>query len=106
MTKKTPPDFMAGFYPMACDDFPVRVLDRWQKGRLRKTAMTAYDRLARQGEILPDGVFRCGDGAIAVKYRARIPDAWVHDLLAKAEREQENEKPGTEDGKPEQMAIL
>ena len=79
-------DPLAGFTPMADDDWPVCVEDRWPPGRLRRTAMLAYDRLAQDGEIRPEGVRRLAGGAVVVRYLAKIPEAWVHELLGKAER--------------------
>ncbi|MGN0776028.1 MAG: hypothetical protein ACI4MM_05045 [Candidatus Ventricola sp.] len=70
---------------MADGDWPVCVEDRWPPGRLRRTAMAAYDHLAQSGEIRPQGVRRCG-GVVVVRYLARIPEAWVHELLAREER--------------------
>lgn len=67
-------------------DWPVVVEDRWPAGALRQTAMQAYDALARSGEIRPDGVHRYRSGVVVVMYRAQIPEAWVHDLLRRAER--------------------
>ena len=84
---KTPTiDPLDGFTPMAEDDWPVAVVDRWPAGRLRQSAMQAYDALARSGEIRPDGVHRYRSGVVVVMYRAKLPDAWIHDLLARAER--------------------
>ena len=79
------PDPLEGFTPVT--DWAVNVEDRWPAGRLRDTAIQAYDMLARQGEILPDGVHRYRSGVTIVLYRARIPEAWVHELLARKERE-------------------
>lgn len=84
--EKTDDDPLAGFVPMAADDWPVCVVDRWPPGRLRDTAMAAYDRLAQDGEIMPQGVQRTKQGAVIVRYLAKIPDAWVHELLGRAER--------------------
>ena len=77
---------LEGFTPMAADDWPVCVEDRWPAGTLRQTAMQAYDRLARAGEVKPEGVHRYRSGVVVVMYRAKIPDAWIHDLLRQAER--------------------
>lgn len=77
---------LEGFTPMAADDWPVAVEDRWPAGTLRPTAMQAYDRLARAGEIRPEGVHRYRSGVVVVMYSAKLPDAWVHDLLRQAER--------------------
>lgn len=77
---------LEGFTPMADDDWPVTVEDRWPAGTLRQTAMQAYDTLARAGEIRPDGVHRYRSGVVVVMYSAKLPDAWVHDLLRRAER--------------------
>lgn len=79
-------DPYAGFAVMAADDWPVEVADVWPAGRLRASAMAAYDSLVKDGEIAPQGAKRRYDGAIVVRYRAKIPDAWVHDLLRKAEK--------------------
>lgn len=84
--EKTDDNPLAGFVPMAADDWPVCVVDRWPPGRLRDTAMAAYDRLAQDGEIRPEGVQRTKQGAVIVRYLAKIPDAWVHELLGRAER--------------------
>lgn len=78
-------DPLSGFSPMAADDWPVEVLDKWPAGRLRPSAMAAYDSLAAAGEVVPIGTRRMRDGAIIVSYRAQIPPEWVHDLLRKAE---------------------
>ena len=67
-------------------DWPVAVEDRWPAGTLRQTAMRAYDALARSGEIRPDGVHRYRSGVVVVMYRAQIPEAWIHELLARTER--------------------
>lgn len=48
--------------------------------------MLAYDRLAQEGEIRPEGVRRMHDGVVVVRYLAKIPETWVHELLGKAER--------------------
>lgn len=77
-------DALAGFVPV--DDWTVAVEDRWPAGRLRQTAMQAYDALARSGEIRPEGVHRYRSGVVVVMYRAQIPEAWIHELLARAER--------------------
>lgn len=79
-------DLLQGFTPMAADDWPEMIEDRWPPGRLRQTAMMAYDALACSGEILPDGVLTYRSGVTVVQYRARIPEAWVHELLAREER--------------------
>ena len=79
-------DLLHGFTPMAADDWPEAIEDRWPPGRLRQTAMQAYDALSHAGEILPDGVHRYRSGVVVVMYRARIPEAWVHELLAREER--------------------
>ena len=84
--EKTDADPLAGFVPMSSDDWPVRVVDRWPPGRLRRTAMAAYDRLAQDGEIRPEGVQRTKQGAVVVRYLAKIPEAWVHELLGIAEK--------------------
>ena len=84
--EKMDDDPLAGFVPMADDDWPVRVEDRWPPGRLRCTAMAAYDRLAQDGEIMPQGVQRTKQGAVVVRYLAKIPEAWVHELLSRAEK--------------------
>ena len=78
-------DPLEGFMPMAADDWPVIVEDRWPAGTLRRTAMQAYDILAHAGEILPDGVHRYRSGVVVVMYRAKLPEDWVHDLLRIAE---------------------
>lgn len=83
--EKTEADPLVGFTHMADDDWPERVEDRWPPGRLRRTAMAAYDRLAQDGEIRPEGVRRLAGGVVVVHYRTRIPAAWVHELLARAE---------------------
>lgn len=79
-------DPLAGFVPMADDDWPVCVEDRWPPGRLRHTAMLAYDQLAQSGEIMPQGVNRTGSGVVVVRYLARIPETWVREMLGRAER--------------------
>lgn len=84
--KKPAVDPLAGFAPMAEDDWPESIEDRWPAGRLRRTAMAAYDEMARAGEIRPMGVYKDRAGATLVRYRARIPAAWVRELMGKAER--------------------
>ena len=79
-------DPYAGFAVMAADDWPVEVADVWPAGRLRASAMAAYDTLAKAGEIAPQGAFKARSGVVTVRYRAKIPDAWVHDLLRQAEK--------------------
>ena len=76
------PDFL----PMAADDWPEELEDRWPAGRLRQTAMQAYDALGRAGEILPQGILKYRNGVTIVQYRAKLPPAWVHELLAREER--------------------
>ena len=80
-------DPLEGFLPLSDDDWPVQVADRWPAGRLRRSAMQAYDELAGRGEIRPQGVQRASGGAVVVRYRAQIPEAWVHELLARTEQE-------------------
>lgn len=80
-------DPLAGFTPVAADEWPIEAADRWPPGRLRATARMAYDHLARQGEIQPVGVCRDAAGAVIVTFRAKIPEQWAHDLLRRAERE-------------------
>lgn len=79
-------DPYAGFTVMAAYDWPAEVEDVWPPGRLRPSAMAAYDSLVVAGEIRPQEAKRRCDGAVVVRYRAKIPDAWVHDLLRKAEK--------------------
>ena len=74
-----------GFKVMGEDDWPVEVVDVWPAGRLRVSAMDAYDKLVRTGEIAPQGAIRRRDGMVVVRYRAKIPEEWVHDLLRRAE---------------------
>lgn len=83
-------DLLAGFVPM--DDWPEHIEDRWPRGKLRRTAMMAYDHLARKGEIRPQGVRREADGAVVVAYRAQIPVAWVHELLRRTEQRTDTER--------------
>lgn len=71
---------------MAKDDWPEEVADRWPAGRLRPSAMQAYEAMARAGEILPQGVTRYDSGVVVVRYRAKIPDAWIRELLGRRER--------------------
>lgn len=73
----------AAFVPMDADDWPEEIHDRWPPGTLRPQAMRAYDALARQGEILPIGVDRYASGVVIVRYRAKIPDVWIRELLGK-----------------------
>lgn len=87
MTEKmTAFDPLEGFTPMAEDDWPESIEDRWPAGRLRKTAMAAYNEMARVGEIKPMGVYRERSGTTLVRYSAKIPGQWVHELLARTER--------------------
>ena len=79
-------DLLQGFTPMAADDWPVVCEDKWPAGRLRESAMLAYNALARKGEILPAGTHRYRSGVVVVMYRAKIPEAWVRELLAREER--------------------
>lgn len=79
-------DPLAGFVPMAADDWPIEAADRWPPGRLRATARMAYDHLAAQSEIQPVSVRRDATGAVIVTFKAKIPEAWVRDLLRRAEK--------------------
>ena len=74
-----------GFTVMAADDWPVEVVDVWPAGRLRASAMDAYDKMVKAGEIAPQAAIRRRDGVVVVRYRAKIPAEWVHDLLRRAE---------------------
>lgn len=85
--KRPTVDPLEGFVPLAADDWPVQVADRWPAGRLRRSAMLAYDELAGRGEIRPQGVQKASGGVVIVRYMAQIPEAWVHDLLPRVERE-------------------
>lgn len=77
---------------MSIDDFErapadIECLDRWPPGTLRPSAQRAYDQLARRGEIVPLAGGRAADGAVIVRYLARIPQAWQREELKRTERE-------------------
>ena len=79
-------DPWTGFVPIGREDYSVIVVDRWPRGRLRQTARMAYDELVRTGDIIPEGVTQESSGVVVVRYRAPLPEAWMHDMLAQVER--------------------
>lgn len=72
-------------FPPAPKD--VEVADIWPPGTFGPAERAAYDRLAREGRILPRGAFADDTfGRVVVRYLADIPAAWIHEELAEAKK--------------------
>lgn len=71
-------------------DFPpapkdVEVVDIWPPGTFGAAERAAYDRLTREGRILPLGAFADDAfGRVVVRYLADIPAPWIRGELAEA----------------------